>query len=129
VRRVPDACADVKLQAAAAALRVTAVTAYAGTIRYDLLAGSCRQMKRRKMGKFTRWGACFAGAALMAVCGSTLGQRLGLQGVAQWPVIGFALGVLLLSQVGVWTLAVRLQALERAVAGRADHATIGVNKH
>lgn len=62
-----------------------------------------------------RTGTFLVGTVLMAFCGSALGHRLGLDGHDQWPIIGFALGLLLLSQVGVWTLRERVQALEDKV--------------
>ena len=64
------------------------------------------------MQKFYRAVMLLAGVGLTAYCGSTLGYRIGLNSGEQWPIIGFALGILLLSQVGVWTLQVRVKALE-----------------
>jgi hypothetical protein len=70
---------------------------------------------------FYRAVMLLAGMGLTAFCGSTLGYRIGLNSGEQWPIIGFALGILLLSQIGVWTLQTRVKALEdKTSTRRAD---------
>jgi hypothetical protein len=69
------------------------------------------------MQKVYRAGLLLLGVFLTAFCGSELGVWVGLHGFDQWPIIGFALGVLLLSQVSVWTLHARVQALEGKQSG------------
>ena len=69
--------------------------------------------------KPSRSWALVAATSLMSFCGSSLGDRIGLHGVDQWPLAGFAVGLLGLSYIAMWatgaTLAERLKALESKV--------------
>ena len=58
----------------------------------------------------------FLGITLMAYCGSDLGHWIGLHGFEQWPIIGFALGLLLLNFAGTARLRERIKRLEDGAA-------------
>ena len=65
-------------------------------------------------------GALLAGVALMAFCGSALGHHIGLHGLDQWPIIGLAIGLVLLNQAGTAKLRARVKRMEDAAAARKN---------
>ena len=62
------------------------------------------------------------GVLLMVGCGSVLGRHLGLAGLETFFVVGFAVGIILLSQVPAVAIAKRLAALERKLSGNGTNA-------
>lgn len=68
------------------------------------------------MPKLASAATLLIGIMLMAFCGSELSHRIGLHGFDQWPIIGFALGLLLLSYAGVAELRERVKRLEDRAA-------------
>ena len=63
------------------------------------------------MSNFYSAATLFAGIMLMAFCGSELGHRIGLHGFDQWPIIGFAIGLVLLNHAGTARLRERIKRL------------------
>lgn len=61
----------------------------------------------------TARAAGVVGVVLMAFCGSSLGSRLGLHGLDQWPLAGFAVGIILLGQAPGLALRRRVDGLEK----------------
>jgi hypothetical protein len=55
------------------------------------------------------------GIIVMAFCGSWIGNRIGLHGLDQWPIIGFAVGLLICSQAPLFELRDRLSKLENRI--------------
>jgi hypothetical protein len=60
------------------------------------------------------------GVLLMAGCGSILGRKLGLQGIDQALMAGFAVGVILLAQTPVIRLRQQLAKLENLLAAKSE---------
>jgi hypothetical protein len=59
------------------------------------------------------------GVILMVSCGSVLARHLGLAGLETFFVVGFAIGILILSQLPALALAKRLATLEEKLSGRS----------
>jgi hypothetical protein len=55
------------------------------------------------------------GLVLMTICGSQIANEIGLRGLAQWPVAGFAVGIALACQAGFGKLLDRISALEKKI--------------
>ena len=61
------------------------------------------------------------GVLLMVGCGSVLGRHLGLAGLETFLVVGFAVGIVLLSQAPAVALAKRLAALEERLSRKGTN--------
>jgi hypothetical protein len=61
--------------------------------------------------KLNRTWAFAATASLVSFCGSTLGDRIGLHGLEQWPLVGFTIGLVGLSYITVWARCERVKTL------------------
>jgi len=61
------------------------------------------------------------GVLLMVGCGSVLGRHLGLAGLETFFVVGFAVGIVLLSQAPAVALAKRLAALEERLSRKGTN--------
>jgi hypothetical protein len=68
-----------------------------------------------KLNQIRMLGAIGIGIGLMAFCGSWLGGRIGLHGFDQWPLVGFAVGLLITSQAPLLDVRERLRSLERRI--------------
>jgi hypothetical protein len=61
------------------------------------------------------------GILLMVGCGSVLGRHLGFSGLETFFVVGFPIGIILLSQVPAVALAKRLAALEESLSRKGSN--------
>jgi hypothetical protein len=57
------------------------------------------------------------GLMLMTICGSQIASDMSLRGLAQWPIGGFAAGIIFASQTAIGRLLDRISELEKKIDG------------
>jgi hypothetical protein len=68
------------------------------------------------MGRYRSFGLFVFGGSLLTICGSAMGDRLGLHGLQQWPITGFGVGIVLFCYSGMSSISDRISKLEGRIA-------------